>query len=53
MVEQAIKCSVIDEQMDAVIEAITLEPSWEEKIIAKIAASSEHDLVVKERKHIT
>jgi len=53
MGEKAIKCSVIDEQMDAVIEAIVLEPSWKEKIVAKIAAISEHDRVLKERKHIT
>lgn len=53
MGEKAIKCSVIDEQMEAVIEAIVLEPSWKEKIITRIAAISEHDRVLKERKHLT
>lgn len=48
--DKAIRCSVIDEQMEAVIEAIALEPSWKEKIIAKIAAISEHDQILKDRK---
>ncbi len=51
--EKAIRCDVIDEQMNAVIEAIALEPSWKEKVIAKLALISEHDQVLKERKQIT
>jgi site-specific DNA recombinase len=51
--DKAIRCRVIDEQMEAIIEAIVLEPSWKEKIIAKIAAISEHDQILKERKLIT
>jgi len=31
------------------IEAITLEPSWKDKVIAKIAAISENDRILKEK----
>ena len=48
--DKSIKCSSIDEQMDAIIEVITLESSWKDKVIAKIAAISEHDRVLQERK---
>jgi hypothetical protein len=48
--DKSIKCSTIDKQMDAIIEVIALEPSWKDRVIAKIAAISEHDRILKERK---
>ena len=50
---KAIRCDVIDVQMDAVIRSLALESSWRERIIAKMAAFSEHDAILKQRKLIT
>ena len=50
---KAIRCDVIDEQMDAVIRSLTLESSWRERIMAKMAVFSERDRIVKQRKVIT
>ncbi|MEE9400331.1 MAG: recombinase family protein, partial [Dehalococcoidales bacterium] len=51
--EKSIRCSVIDEKMDAIIEAITLESSWKDKILAKISTISGHDRISKERKRVS
>lgn len=51
--EKSIRCSVIDEKMDDIIEAITLGSSWKDKIMAKISAISEHDRISKERKYVS
>jgi len=49
---KAIRCNVIDDQMDAVICSLTLESSWRERIMAKMTTISEHDRVDKKRRLI-
>ncbi len=39
--------------MDAIIEAITPESSWKDKILAKISTISGHDRISKERKRVS
>jgi site-specific DNA recombinase len=51
--EKSISCKIIDEQMDEIIESLALEPSWKERIMAKISAFSEQVRILKERKRIT
>ncbi len=50
---KAIRCNVIDEQMDVIIGSLTLESSWRERIMAKMGAFSEHERILKQRKQIT
>ena len=50
---KAIRCDVIDEQVDAVIRSLTLESSWRERIMAKMAVFSENDRILKQRKLVT
>ena len=50
---KAIRCDVIDDQMDALIKSLVLESSWRERIIAKMEAFSEQDRVLKQRKVVT
>jgi DNA invertase Pin-like site-specific DNA recombinase len=49
---KAIRCNMIDEQIDKVIQSLVLEPSWRERIIAKISTLSERELMLKQRKQI-
>jgi len=49
---KAIRCGTIDEQMDAVVRSLVLEPSWRERIIGKLSTLSEHDRIIKQRKQI-
>jgi site-specific DNA recombinase len=51
--EKSVSCQIIDEQMDKIIESLALEPSWKERIMAKLCAFSERDRIMKERKRIT
>lgn len=39
--------------MDDIIEAITLESSWKDKIMARISIISEHDRILKKRKYVS
>ncbi len=49
---KAIRCDVIDAQIDSVIQSLVLEPSWRERIIAKISTLSEREHMLKQRKQI-
>jgi hypothetical protein len=49
---KAVRCKTIDDQIDSVIKSIVLEPSWRERIIAKLSNFSEHDSIIKQRKQI-
>jgi len=49
---KAIRCNVIDEQIDSIIQSLVLEPSWRERIIAKISTLSEREHMLKQRKQI-
>ena len=51
--EKAIRCTIIDDQIDTIIRSLVLEPLWEERIIAKLSTISEHDRVLSERKRIS
>jgi site-specific DNA recombinase len=50
---KAIRCDVIDEQMDSVIQSLALVPSWRERIAAKMSVFSDRDRIVQQRKQIT
>ena len=49
---KAIRCGIIDEQMDAIVRSLVLEPSWRERIIGKLSTLSEHDRIIKQRKQV-
>jgi len=49
---KAIRCDVIDGQMEMVVKSLSLEASWRERIIAKMGLFSEHDRIAKQRKAI-
>jgi len=53
MGEKAIRCSVLDEQVDNIMKSLALDPAWKERIIAKISAISEHDQILKERRRVS
>jgi len=48
--EKAVRCSIIDSQIDAIIRSLVLEPLWKERIIAKLSTVSEHDRILDERR---
>jgi len=47
---KAIRCNAIDEQIDTIVKSLVLEPSWRERIIAKLSTLSEHERILKQRK---
>jgi len=49
---KAIRCNFIDNQIDAMIESIILDPAWKEHIISKLSNLSNHDQILKQRKQI-
>ncbi len=49
---KAIRCNSIDNQIDAMIESIILDPAWKEHIISKLSNLSNHDEILKQRKQI-
>ena len=48
--EKAIRCRVIDSQMDDIINSLVLLPSWRERIIDKLSTVSERESILKQRK---
>jgi len=49
-VGRAIRCDVIDEQIDKIMQSLVLEPSWRERVISKISTVSRHEEIMKQRK---
>jgi len=47
---KAIRCNILDEQIDSIIGSLVLEPSWRDRIIAKVSNLSEHERILKQRK---
>jgi site-specific DNA recombinase len=47
---KTISGSLIDSQMDSLINSLILEPKWKERIIEDISAESERDKVIEQRK---
>ena len=50
---KAIRCDVIDSQMEEVIKSLALESSWRERIMAKMEAFSDHERVLRQRKAVS
>ena len=50
--EKSIRCDQIDEQVNEILSSVALDPSWKERIIARISTRSEHDQILRERKSI-
>jgi site-specific DNA recombinase len=48
----AVRCDVIGEQTDRIIQSMVLEPSWRERIISRVSTLSEHEHILKQRKQI-
>jgi len=49
---KSIRCNVLDGEIDKFIRALTLKPSWKERMMAELASQSEYDTITKERKQI-
>jgi site-specific DNA recombinase len=49
---KAVRCAVIDRQIDRIIQSLVLEPSWRESIISRVSTLSEHEYILKQRKQI-
>ena len=47
---KAIRCNVIDTQIEDIVKCLVLEPSWGERIISKLSTLSEHERLLKQRK---
>jgi len=49
---KAIRCDVIDQTIDNIIQSLILEPSWRERIISKLSNFSEREHILRERKRV-